>query len=102
MSWGSDITTRYSIKLDDTRALTKSEYDTINEYNTRGTHLAGKMPAGPICTITIDTIKAAINPEETEYLYFISRIKTGETFFYKYSSDFEKKKAELSKENNGY
>lgn len=102
MSWGSDITTRYSVKLDDTRALTKAEYNTINDYNTRGTHLAGKMPAGPICAMTIDTIKAAVYPESTEYLFFISRIKTGETFFYKNESDFNRKKAELSNENNGY
>ena len=102
MSLGSDITTRYSIKLDDTRPLTKKEYQTINAYNTRSSALAGKLPAGPIGMISRSSLKASVYPDDNDYLFFISNIKTNETFFYKYSSDFEKKKNELSGINQGY
>ncbi len=102
MSLGSDITTRYSIKLDDTRPLTKKEYQTINAYNTRSSSLAGKLPAGPIGMVSRDSLIASINYNDNDYLFFISNIKTNETFFYKYSSDFEKKKSELAQINGGY
>lgn len=102
MSLGSDVTTRYSIKLDEKRALKKSEYDTVNAYNTRSSTMAGKLPIGPICTVSSSSILASINYEETSYLYFIANINTGETFFYEKYSDFEKKKSELSAVNRGY
>ena len=102
MSLGSDVTTRYSIKLDDKRALKKSEYDTVNAYNTRSSTMAGKLPAGPIATVSESSILASIKFKETDYLYFIANINTGETFFYEKSSDFEKKKSELSSVNRGY
>ena len=102
MSLGSDITTRYSIKLDDTRPLTKKEYLTINAYNTRSSSLAGKLPAGPIGMISRTSLEACVNPDDNDYLFFISNIKTNKTFFFKYSSDFEKKKNELSSINEGY
>ena len=102
MSLGSDVTTRYSIKLDTMRALTKKEYATVNAYNTRSQTMAGKLPASAIAMVSKSSIEASLYPEETEYLYFISNIKTDETFFFKYSSDFEKKKQELANVNNGY
>lgn len=102
MSLGSDITTRYSIKLDDTRPLTKKEYLTINAYNTRSSSLAGKLPAGPIGMISRTSLEACIDPDDNEYLFFISNIKTNKTFFFKYASDFEKKKNELANINKGY
>lgn len=102
MSLGSDITTRYSVKLDDKRALKKSEYATVNAYNTRSETMAGKLPAGPICMTSSSSIKAVLDYPETKYLYFIANIKTGETFFYEKYSDFEKKKQELSSVNGNY
>lgn len=102
MSLGSDITTRYSIKLDEQRALTKSEYNSSNPYNTRNSNMAGKLPASPICMISELGIKSSIYYDNNDYLYFISNINTKETFFFKYSSDFEKKKDELAHVNRGY
>ena len=102
MSLGSDITTRYSIKLDDTRPLYKSEYNKVNAYNTRSSSMAGKLPAGPIGMISKESLEASVYPSEIDALYFISNIKTNETFFYKKYSDFEKKKNELAKVNGGY
>ena len=102
MSLGSDVTTRYSLKIDDhTRALKQSEYAAVNAYNTRSSTMAGKLPAGPISTISESSIKAVFDYEETDYIYFIANIQTGETFFYNNSREFEIKKAELAGVNRG-
>lgn len=101
MSLGSDITARYGIKLDDTRALKKSEYNDANPYNTRLTSKLG-LPAGPICMVSVSSIEASVKPESTNYLYFISNIQTKQTFFFENSRDFESKKNELKEVNGGY
>jgi UPF0755 protein len=101
MTLGSDVTTRYAIKLDDTRPLTAKEYQTCNAYNTRCSTFTG-LPAGPISTISATSIKAAFEPAEGKYLYFVSNIKTGETFFFDNQSDFNKKVNELRSVNGGY
>ena len=101
ISLGSDVTTRYAIKLDDSRALYKSEYNSTSLYNTRNINNLG-LPPGPIATVSKSSIEASINPTQTNYLYFIANIKTGETFFFETSSTFEAKKKELASVNNGY
>ena len=102
MSLGSDVTTRYSLKIDNQQqVLKKSEYAVVNAYNTRSSTMAGKLPAGPISTISESSIKAVLNHPDTDYIYFIANIQTGETFFYTNSREFEAKKAELSKVNGG-
>ncbi len=101
MNLGSDITARYGIKLDDKRPLTTSEYNDNNPYNTRLDSFLG-LPAGPIATVSKASIEAVMHPATTDYLYFISNIKTNETFFFEKSSDFEAKKKELASVNEGY
>ena len=101
MSLGSDITARYGVKLDDSRVLKKSEYNDNNPYNTRLTSKLG-LPVGPICMPAISSIEASIKPDSTNYLYFLSNIKTKETFFFENPRDFEQKKAELKNVNGGY
>ncbi len=101
ISLGSDITTRYSIKLDESRPLTKSEYASNSPYNTRNINNVGLIPS-PICMVSKDSIEASIDRIDTNYLYFISNISTGETFFFEKSNEFEAKKQELSKVNGGY
>ena len=102
MSLGSDVTTRYSLKIDDaTRVLKKSEYAAVNAYNTRSATMAGKLPAGPISTISESSIDAVLNYEKSDYIYFIANINTGETYFYTNAREFEAKKSELSKVNGG-
>ena len=101
ISLGSDITTRYAIKLDESRPLKKSEYADNSPYNTRNSNNTGFIPS-PICMVSKNSIEAVIERIDTNYLYFISNINTGETFFYEYSKDFEAKKQELSKVNGGY
>ncbi len=102
MSLGSDVTTRYSLKIDNPQqVLKKSEYASVNAYNTRSSTMAGKLPAGPIATVSEGSILAVLNAPKTDYIYFIANIKSVETFFYTNSRDFEAKKAELSKINGG-
>ena len=102
MSLGSDVTTRYSLRIDNPQqVLKKSEYAAVNAYNTRSSTMAGKLPAGPISTVGETSIKAVLYHEDTDYIYFIANIKTGETFFYSNAKGFEAKKAELSKVNGG-
>lgn len=101
MPLGSDVTTRYGLKLDDMRALTKSEYASSNPYNTRNSEMTS-IPASPIATISKSSIEASIKPADTNYLFFISNIETDETFFFEKSKDFENKKKELQSVNNGY
>lgn len=105
MSLGSDVTTRYAFKIDNPKqVLTKVQYNTSNPYNTRVTDgsMNGRLPVGPICTLSKSSIKASIYPSNTNYLYFIANIKTLETFFYSSSSGFEQKKVELQSVNGGF
>lgn len=102
MSLGSDVTTRYSLKIDNQQqVLKKSEYAAVNAYNTRSSTMAGKLPAGPISTVGESSIKAVLYHEDTDYIYFIANIKTKEVFFYNSARGFEAKKAELAKVNGG-
>jgi len=105
MSLGSDVTTRYAFKVDNPKqVLTKVQYNTPNPYNTRVTDgsMNGKLPVGPICTLSKSSIEASVYPSDTDYIYFIANIQTLETFFYNNSTGFEKKKNELASVNGGF
>ena len=108
---GSDVTTYYALKIDNVMTYIEEKcggkncvnYNVVSPYNTRlqdGT-MNGKLPVGPISTVSIGSLKAAINPADNNNLYFISNIKTKEMFFYSNYNDFLKKKAELDKINGG-
>lgn len=104
MSLGSDVTTRYALRIDDaTQALTAAQYQTKSPYNTRliDGSMNGKLPVGPICTVSKSSIEAAIHPAETNYLYFIANIQLADTFFFDNSQEFEAKKLELQEINQG-
>lgn len=104
MSLGSDVTARYANQIDDNKQkLTKEQFNINSPYNTRLTDgtMNGKLPVGPICNPSKESIFASLNPEQSNYIYFIANIETKETFFYDNYSDFEKKKVELDKVNKG-
>ncbi len=112
MSLGSDVSTYYALKIDNAVTYIKEKckngkncinYKVVSPYNTRLTDgsMNGKLPIGPISTVSEGSIKAVLNHEDTNYIYFISNIKTGEMFFYSNAREFEAKKAELSKINGG-
>ncbi len=104
MPLGSDVTAKYANKIDEKRALTTTEFQMKSSYNTRLTDgsMNGKLPVGPISTISKSSIDAAFNPDSTPYIYFISNIETLETFFYEDYAGFLNKKNELASVNKGY
>jgi len=57
------------------------------------TYLNTGLPIGPICSPGKNSIKAALNPEKTDYLYFVSK-NNGTHFFTKNYNDFLKVKKE--------
>ena len=81
MTIGSDVTTYYAIKVDmSERDLYQSELNKYNPYNTRGPNMEGKLPIGPISTVSEESIEAALNPDDTDYLYFVAD-KNGKIYF---------------------
>lgn len=105
MNLGSDVTARYANKIDDkSKALTASQYQYKSLYNTRLTDgsMNGRLPVGPISTVSKSSIDASFNPDSHNYLYFIANIQTTETFFYENYNDFLAKKYELQSVNGGF
>ena len=83
MSLGSDVTTYYGIKVDmGERNLYAKEINTNNAYNTRGPNMNGKLPVGPIANPSEESITAALNPYNENYLYFVAD-KNGDIYFSK-------------------
>ena len=81
MSLGSDVTTYYGIRVDmGERDLYAKEINTYNAYNTRGPNMEGKLPVGPIASVSEEAIKAALNPTGGNYLYFVAD-KNGDMYF---------------------
>ena len=56
----------------------------------------------PVNICDMHYIMGENNKDEHNYLYFISNIKTQETFFYEKYSDFLIKKDELASVNQGF
>ena len=97
-SLGSDVTTYYGankeIGVDE---LTWDELNDSNPYNTRLTDgsMNGKLPIGPIASPSLTAIEAAISPAETNYMYFVANVCTGEVFFQEDYNEFLAKAEEL-------
>jgi UPF0755 protein len=101
-SLGSDVTTYYGLKLSlNERDLTTQELNEVNDYNTRSSSMAGKLPISPICMPSLESIEAAINPEDHNYYYFVAD-KNGKTYFNKTSSEHVTTVAKLKKDGLWY
>ncbi len=97
ISLGSDVTTYYAAKVDmSERDLYKSEIDAVNDYNTRSSSLAGKLPVGPISNPSIESIKAVLYPKISDYFYFVAD-KNGKTYFAKTYNEHLQNRDELIK-----
>ena len=85
MGLGMDVTTYYAVKKAMGDSLTLTDLKTVSPYNTSemNASMAGKLPIGPICNPSIMSIQSALNPTETDYLYFFADIKTGKVYFSK-------------------
>jgi len=98
MSLGSDVTTYYAFKVDmNERDLYASEINTYNPYNTRGPKMAGKLPVGPVSNPSINSIIASIEPNDTDYLYFVAD-KNRKVYFTKTYNEHLRKIQQLKNE----
>ena len=94
-SLGADPTVRYFLdKL--TGPLTKSDLNTKSPYNTR---IYRGLPPAPISNPGRDAILAALNPQTTEFMFFVAKDDgSGEHFFSKTNSEHNKYK-QIRKKN---
>ncbi len=87
MAIQSDVTTYYAVKVDmGERDLYQKELDTYNAYNTRGPNMEGKLPIGPVASVSKSSIEAALEPTNTDYLFFVAD-KNGKLYFTKTASE---------------
>lgn len=99
MAIQSDVTTYYAVKVDmGERDLYQKELDTYNAYNTRGPNMEGKLPIGPISSVSKSSIEAALEPNNTEYIFFVAD-KNGKLYFTKNESEHNKIITKLKNEN---
>ncbi len=72
MSLGSDPTVEYGLGIKQTadRPLTFAEVKRPNPYNT---YINVGLPPGPISSPGIGSLKAVLNPDETDLLYFVAK-----------------------------
>jgi len=102
MSLGIDSTTYYASKIEvGSRDLYQSELNSTNPYNTRGLNMEGKIPIGPISSVSEASIKASIYPNKTEFLYFSSD-KNRNVYFSKTIEEHEKMINKLKAEGKWY
>ena len=81
MALEMDPTTYYAVGLEKgERQLRVSELATPSPYNTRGPNMEGRLPIGPIASVSRGNIEAALRPNDTNYLFFVSD-KNGRLYF---------------------
>lgn len=88
MSLGMDVTTYYGVQKSLKEELTQSDLNNKNAYNTRPTSFLG-LPVGPICNPSEASIEAALNPSDTNCVYFYADMKTSELHFAKTYNEFQ-------------
>ena len=95
MAIQSDVTTYYAVQVDmGDRDLYQRELDTYNPYNTRGPNMEGKLPIGPISSVSKNSIEAALRPSNTDYIFFVAD-KNGKLYFTKTVSEHNSIVSEL-------
>ena len=99
MNLGSDVTTYYAFNQTMDKDLTSEMFNTYNPYNTRSSAMAGKLPVGPICNPSIESIMASINPTKSDYYYFVAD-KNGNVYYTKTSSEHSAKVKELKEKGD--
>ena len=94
MNMGSDVTTYYGLQASHTTDLDSKQFDSVNGYNTRLPNMGGKMPVGPICSISISSLEASINPTKSDNYYFVAD-KYGNIYYTKTMEEHNKKIKEI-------
>lgn len=74
----------------------QSDLDVESPYNTR--KRAG-LPPGPISSVTVSSIEAALNPATTDYIFYVLDVKKndGSHLFFASAADFERAKADYQR-----
>jgi UPF0755 protein len=80
MNLGIDATTRYGLHVPPTEALTQSELESDNPYNTRNPRITGLTPT-PIANPGLASIQAAAHPAPGDWLYFVRKPDRVHHFF---------------------
>ena len=76
MKLQSDATVNYALGEKKTK-ITNTDLKVDSPYNT---YANNGLPIGPICSPSLKSIQAAINPAKTDYLYFVSDA-SGKTYY---------------------
>jgi UPF0755 protein len=91
---GIDQTAVYVAKMQNRwdGTIHKSDIEVDSPYNTRR---YGGIPPGPISSVSESAIKAALNPANTDYLFYVRNVEKndGSHHFYSSAAEFEKGKA---------
>jgi UPF0755 protein len=95
---GIDQTVVYVAKMQNRwdGTINQSDLDADSPYNTRK---YGGLPPGPISSVSESALKAALNPAQTDYIYYVRNVQLndGSHWFYSSAAEFEKGKAEYQK-----
>ncbi|NJM53047.1 MAG: endolytic transglycosylase MltG [Blastocatellia bacterium] len=98
MALGIDQTAVYIAKMEGRwdGTIHKSDLESNSPYNTR--KFAG-LPPGPISSISESSIEAALNPKQTDYIFYVLNVEKndGSHHFYASAAEFEKGKAAYQK-----
>ncbi len=91
---GIDQTAVYIAKMQNRwdGVINKSDLEVDSPYNTRR---FGGIPPGPISSVSESAIDAALNPVQTDYIFYVLNVENndGSHNFYSSAADFEKGKA---------
>jgi len=74
----------------------KSDLEVDSPYNTR--KRAG-LPPGPISSVSVSSIEAALNPAQTDYIFYVLNVQAndGSHHFFAAAADFERAKADYQR-----
>ena len=100
MTLGSDVTTYYAVNKDFTTDLTYNDLNSCNGYNTRGNCVIG-LPIGPICSPSLSSIAASIEPVSSDYYYFVADNEKN-TYFSKSGEEHNRTVSTLKSEGKWY
>lgn len=91
---GIDQTAVYVAKMENRwdGTIHRSDLETDSPYNTRR---FGGIPPGPISSVSESAVFAALNPAQTDYIFYVLNVEKndGSHHFYASAADFERGKA---------